>query len=88
MGPFEGVVYALCTGTSGFCTWLLVRAYLRSRSGLLAWSGICFLLLTVNNLLVFTDIIILPASIDLSIPRYATSLAAACVLVFGFVWGV
>jgi hypothetical protein len=87
MGPFEGVVYALCTGTSGFCTWLLARAYLRSRSGLLAWSGICFLLLTANNLLVFTDIMVLPA-VDLSIPRFATSLAAACVLVLGFVWGM
>lgn len=85
MGPFKGVVYALCAGTSGLCTWLLLRAYLRSRSALLVWSTLCFLLLTVNNLLVFTDIMILPA-VDLSLPRFATSLAAACVLVLGFVW--
>lgn len=88
MGPFEGVVYALCTATSGLCACLLLRAYSRSRSALLIWSALCFALLTINNVLVFTDIMILPAAIDLSVPRVATSLAAAGVLVLGFVWDV
>lgn len=35
MGPFGGVVYALCTATSGLCAYLLLRAYSRSRSALL-----------------------------------------------------
>jgi hypothetical protein len=87
MGSFEAVVYILCTGTSGLCAWLLLRAYTRSRSSLPFWTAVCFGLLAVNNLLVFTDIVLLPAT-DLSIPRVATSLAAAGVLVFGFVWGV
>lgn len=35
MGPFGGVVHALCTATSGLCAYLLLRAYSRSRSALL-----------------------------------------------------
>lgn len=85
MGPAEGIVYLLCTATSGLCSWLLLRAYLRSRAGLLVWSALCFLLLTANNLLVFLDIVMLPR-IDLSLLRFMMSLVAACVLIYGFVW--
>jgi hypothetical protein len=52
---------------------------------MLVWSALCFLLLTLNNLLVFVDIVMLP-KIDLTIVRFTTSLLASGVLIYGFVW--
>lgn len=85
VGPYQGVVFILCTTTSALCAWLLLRAFYQSRAALLIWSALCFLLLTLNNLLVFVDVIMLP-TIDLGILRLATSLLAAWVLIYGFVW--
>ena len=75
----------MCTATSGLCTWLLLRAWRRSRAALLVWSALCFLLLTLNNLLVFVDVVLLP-DIDLSLLRLTSSLLATAVLIYGFVW--
>jgi len=85
MVPFQGTVFMLCTATSGLCAWLLLRAYWRTRASLLVWSAVCFLLLTVNNLLVFLDIVLLPDT-DLAMARLLSSLLAAGVLIYGFVW--
>ncbi|HSE87199.1 MAG TPA: DUF5985 family protein [Candidatus Binatia bacterium] len=38
-----------------FCTWLLWRAYYRSRYRLLLWGGLCFFGLTLNNALLVVD---------------------------------
>jgi hypothetical protein len=85
MESFGSIVFILCTATSGLCTVLLLRAYRRSRAAMLVWSALCFLLLTLNNLLVFVDIVMLP-KIDLTIVRFTTSLLASGVLIYGFVW--
>lgn len=87
MDPVESTVFALCTVTSGLCAWLLARAFARTRARLLVWSALCFLLLTVNNALVFADLVMLP-NIDLSLARFVAALAAACVLIYGFVWDI
>ena len=79
------VVYALCFLTSSACSLLLVRSFMRSRTRLLLWSAACFVLLAVNNLLVFVDLLVLPG-IDLTPVRVITSLAAISTLLFGFVW--
>ncbi len=84
---FEPVVYLLCTITSALCAWLLMVSYRRSRQALLLWSSLCFCLLSVNSLLVFVDIIVLP-KIDLSSLRLATSLVAVSVLLYGFIWEI
>jgi hypothetical protein len=81
-------VYTLCLIASAVCSFLLVRSFLRNRSRLLLWSAVCFVLLTVNNMLVVLDLVFLPPSIDLSVLRVATSLAAVSTLLFGFVWEV
>jgi len=39
------VIYSLCAITAALCAWLLVRAYLRTRSGLLLWSSMSFAVL-------------------------------------------
>jgi hypothetical protein len=84
---FEAVVYVLCMLTSGLCGWLLMASYRRNRQTLLLWSSLCFCLLSVNSLLVFADLVMLP-KIDLSPLRLATSLVAVCVLLYGFIWEI
>jgi hypothetical protein len=81
----EAIIYLLCVATSVLCAYLLARAYRRSRTKLLIWSALCFALLAVNNLVVAADVLLLP-TIDLTVLRLATSLAAVAVLLFGFIW--
>ena len=81
-------VYILCFATSAVCGWLLVRSYLRTRTALLLWTAICFVLLTVNNFrsLVVVDLVFLPDSIDLRPMRVAATLVALGTLLYGFIW--
>ena len=78
-------VYLLCLFTSLTCAVLLVRSYLRTRTRLLLWSAACFVLLSLNNLLLVTDLLLIP-DIDLSLLRKLTLLAAVGVLLVGFIW--
>ena len=82
---FEGIVYLLCVLTSLVCAYLLLRAWLRTRTRLLIWSSVCFWLLALNNLVLAIDILLLPDN-DLSIIRGFTSLLAVSVLLVGFIW--
>ena len=81
----EVIVYLLCVVTSLLCAYLLARAYRRGRTKLLIWSALCFGLLAVNNLVLAVDVLLLP-TIDLTVVRVATSLAAVAVLLYGFIW--
>ena len=87
MLTFEAVIYTLCIFTSGLCSWLLMTAFRRQRQSLLLSSAVSFILLTLNNVLVFTDLIILP-QIDLSLARSLTALSAGLVLLGGIIWGM
>lgn len=80
------LVYLLCALTSVLCASLLLHGYLRSRARLLLWSSTCFAGLAANNILLFIDLAILPATIDLSILRSAVALVALLVLLAGLVW--
>ena len=84
---FPAAVYLLCFLTSAACALLLARSYRRTRARLLFWSGLCFLLLAANNLLVVVDLLLIPG-IDLRLVRYLLQLAAVGLLLFGFVWDV
>jgi hypothetical protein len=81
----EVAVYLLCFATSVLCAGLLVRSYLRTRTSLLFWSALCFVLLSLNSFIVVLDMLVL-RDIDLTPWRHAASLAAICVLLYGFVW--
>jgi hypothetical protein len=81
----EGIIYLLCVATSLLCAYLLARAYHANRTRLLVWSAICFALLAANNLVLAVDILLLP-TVDLTVLRLATSLAAVVVLLYGFIW--
>ena len=79
------LVYALCAITACVCAWLLLRGYSSTGSRLLLWSGLCFAGLTLNNLLVFIDLVVIP-HVDLSILRHAAVLAASATLLYGLIW--
>ena len=79
------LVDSLCLATSVLCAALLVRAYRVSRSRLLLWSAVCFVLLAINNLLVVVDVVMLQEA-DLTMVRQGAALAAVLVLLYGFVW--
>ena len=83
--PVATLVYFLCFATSAGCGWLLVRRYLRIRNALLLWTAACFVLLSVNNLMVVFDLVILP-NVDFRPARIATHLAALATLLYGFIW--
>jgi len=79
------IVYSLCALTALLCTWLLIQAYRRRRSGLLLWSGLAFAGLTLNNLLLVLDKLVF-MKIDLSMLRNTVALLAMVVLLYGLVW--
>ena len=78
-------VYILCALTSLGCTCLLIGRYRKSRVDLLFWSAVAFLLLTVTNVLLCVDLIILGAGFDLSLYRNGATLAGVLVLLYGLI---
>jgi len=84
---FPAAVYLLCFGTSATCAWLLGRSYRHTGARLLMWSALCFVFLALNNLFVILDLLVIK-DISLQIPRLLLSLAAVCVLLFGFIWDI
>jgi hypothetical protein len=78
-------IYSLCMLTALACAFLLLHAYRRTRYRLLLWSGLCFAGLTLNNVALVIDKVILP-QIDLSVWRSAAAVAAMAILLFGLIW--
>ena len=86
MQIFQSAVYLLCFATSIACLVLLIRSYRRTHTRLLLWSALCFVFLSLNNLLLFIDVVVLPTEVDLLPLRQITSIAAVGVLLWGFIW--
>ena len=78
-------MYIVTIVTTLTCAVLLLRAYFRVRNRLLLWSGLCFIGLTIDNVLVFADIVVFPA-LDLFTYRLASAAIAISLLLFGLVW--
>lgn len=79
------VVYVLCAATSLLCAALLLRAYVAGRMRLLLWSGVCFVLLAANNVLLFLDKVVVTGT-DLALARSLTALAGIAALLYGLIW--
>jgi hypothetical protein len=79
------LAYILCTLTSIGCAALLLRGYKQSGSRLLFWSGLCFVGLALNNVLLIIDIRVLP-DVDLSNIRSLPALAGLLLMIFGLIW--
>lgn len=82
---FEGLVFLLCAATCLLCAVMLFRGYSRTHVRLLLWSGLCFVGLMIDNILVYFDLFIVP-TMSLVIWRKVPGLIAISLLLFGLVW--
>ncbi len=80
-----GVIYGLCALTAFICAGVLLKAYHNSKYGLLLWGGLCFIGLTLSNILLVMDKLFFPL-IDLSVWRYLITLLSMLVLLYGLIW--
>ena len=80
-----GLIYGLCAISAIVCAYLLLLAYGRTRYKLLLWSGLCFVGLAFNNLLLVTDKLLVPEH-DLSLWRSAAAVLAMSILLYGVIW--
>jgi hypothetical protein len=85
MAAFNFVLYLLAVLTCLACTVLLFRGYAASGLRLLLWSALCFVFLTLNNLLLFFDLVIF-AELDLRPYRLAAALVGLVFLLYGFIF--
>lgn len=85
-------VYLLCFATSLLCAILLARGYLQTRARLLLWSCLCFIFLSLNNLLLVIDRIFIPETdiafggISFAVLRSAMALIGLLLLLIGLIW--
>jgi len=66
------LVYSLCALTSAVCAAVLIREHRRQPTRLLLWSSLAFCAFAVNNVLAFTDFVVL-TQVDLSLLRASTA---------------
>jgi hypothetical protein len=85
MDLLKVTLYALCVVSSLACTVMLFRGYLQRRYRLLLWSAVCFTGLTVNNLLLFADLVVFPF-IDMRIGRLVAALLSILAILYAFIW--
>ena len=84
-------VYLLCAATSLACAVLLFRGYRRSGARFLLWSSLCFSCLTLNNLILFIDRVLLPdvsgfLGVEFAVWRSSVALVGLALLLYGLVW--
>ena len=81
----SSALYIVTCVTTLLCAVLLLRAWVRVRRRLLLWSGLCFVGLTVANLLVVLDLIVLP-DVDLYTFRLGARAVSMLLLMYGLIW--
>lgn len=79
------LIYSLCALTSMAAFGLLLRSWRATGHRLLFWSALCFAFLTLNNILLVVDNLVLP-QFDLSTPRLLAALVGVLLLLIGLVW--
>lgn len=79
------IIYGLCALTAATCAILLLQAYRRNGYRLLLWSGLCFAGLTINNLLLVLDKVVMPDT-DFSAWRTSAALVSMLILLYGLIW--
>jgi hypothetical protein len=85
MDTYRVGLYLLAIITSLACTVLLFRGDRRQRTRLLMWSGVCFACLTLNNFLLFADLVVFPEG-DLRIFRLSAAMVGMIFLLYGFIF--
>lgn len=85
MASITAVLTMLAALTSLGCMVLLLRAYLSIRLRLLMWSTLCFVCLSISNILLFLDLVVFP-DIDFRPYRLVAAFAGVVFLLYGFIW--
>jgi uncharacterized protein DUF5985 len=80
------IIYTLCALTCLACAFLLLRGYRQTRAPLLLWSGLCFVGLTLSNMLLVVDRVLTGPETDFSTGRLAVAFFALLLLLFGLIW--
>ena len=80
------VLYLLAVLTCLACMLLLWRQYARTGLRLLLWSALCFVGLTVSNVLLFFDLVVFTTEVDLRVWRLLSALAGLAFLLYGFIF--
>lgn len=80
------IVYLLCAAAASGCAVMLFRSYRRNPVRLLLWTMLCFVGLALNNVLLFVDRALTPATLDLSLYRAALAFVSAAILLYGLIW--
>jgi phosphatidylserine synthase len=79
------LIYSLCALTCLAAFALLLRGWRRTGHRMLFWSALCFAGLSINNLLLVVDKLLLP-HLDLTTWRLVAALMAVLLLLFGLIW--
>lgn len=85
MGTINFILASLAALTSLACMVFLFRGYAASGVRLLLWSALCFVFLSLNNILLFLDLVVFP-EIDLRPYRLGAALVGVLFLLYGFIW--
>jgi hypothetical protein len=78
-------VYILGALTTLACAVLLLRGYTHTKKRLLLWSSLCFVGLTISNVLIFVDLVMFP-QVDLYLWRLSTAALGMALLLYGLIW--
>lgn len=85
MATFNFVLYALVMLSCLACMVLLFRGYSRTGVRLLMWSALCFVGLSVSNVLLFFDLVLFPTEVDLRLYRLGAAVVGLAFLIYGFI---
>lgn len=85
MSHLPQMVYILCGLTALACVVLLLRSYARTGVRLLLWAGVCFVGLTIENIILFLDMEVVQHT-DLSFWRNGAALIGLSFLLYGLIW--
>jgi hypothetical protein len=86
MATFNLIIYLMAVLTCLACTVMLARGYMRTRVRLLLWSTLCFVGLSISNILLFFDVIVFPTQADLRLWRVSATFIGLIFLLYGFIW--
>ena len=80
---FNLALCGLAVLTCAACMALLLHAYRSTRRRLLLWSALCFVFLTLNNVILFLDLVVVEQ--DLRPWRHTAALLGLVVMISGLV---
>lgn len=81
----EQAVYILCAATALACGTLLWRGFQRRHVRLLLWCALFFFAMSLENIILFIDLVLIPQT-DFTLIRRSTALVGVLVLLYGLVW--